>query len=52
VTDTGNDAGDEFGKSALEEPESTTRVLGNGFGKTGSDEYGTRISPGFICLLR
>jgi len=36
----GNDAGDDFGKSALEEPESTSRFLGDGSGKPGSDGYG------------
>ena len=36
----GNDAGDDFGKSALEEPESTSRFLGAGSGKPGSAGYG------------
>ncbi|MCX6664053.1 MAG: hypothetical protein NTZ75_07385 [Euryarchaeota archaeon] len=48
----GNDAGDDFGKFPQEDRESTNLFLGDGFGKPGSDEYGTSGSPGFGCLLR
>jgi hypothetical protein len=51
VTSLGNDAGDDFGKSALEDPESTSRFLGDGSGKPGSDEDGKWFSPGFSGLL-
>jgi len=36
----GNDAGDDFGKYPLEDPESTDLFLGDGSGKPGSDEDG------------
>jgi hypothetical protein len=48
----GNDAGDDFGKFALEDRKSMSLFLGDEFGKRKSDEYGTRGSPGFSCLLR
>ncbi|MBE3120949.1 MAG: hypothetical protein IMZ43_10355 [Thermoplasmata archaeon] len=48
----GNDAGDDFGKSALEGGGSTSRVFGDEFGKRKSDEFGNCFSPGFSCLLR
>jgi len=40
VTTLGDDAGDDFGKYPLEDPESTSRFLGDGSGKPGSDEDG------------
>jgi len=36
----GNGAGDDFGKFSLESGKSTSRFLGDGSGKPGSDEYG------------
>jgi len=47
----GNDAGDDFGKFALEDRESTNLVLGDEFGTALSDEYGKCFTPDFSGLM-
>ena len=46
MTDMGNDAGDDFGKFAQEDRESTNLFLGDESGKQGSTGYGNWFSPG------
>ncbi|MCX6663572.1 MAG: hypothetical protein NTZ75_04925 [Euryarchaeota archaeon] len=48
----GNDAGDDFGKSALQDRISTNLFLGDELGKCLDDEGGKCFSPGFSGLLR
>jgi len=52
VTDLGNDAGDDFGKSPQEDPGSTNLFLGDADGKCLGDEYGKRFSPDFSGLMK
>ena len=47
MTNLGNDAGDDFGKSALQDRISTNLFLGDELGKYLGDEGGKCFSPGF-----
>jgi len=46
-----NDAGDEFGKSALQDRISTNLFLGDADGKWKSDEFGDGFSSGSSGLM-